>query len=121
MDTNDSDCRPHITSKKRWSRWKMRMMTKMRICDRWAEYCYYISLSIHGTARFWAAKRGAFRMHALMTGALGTSKQAMHRGELGKHEDWRWVFNSVLRLLRGLYSMIAWPLQIPQRKVRVRT
>ena len=58
----------------------MRMMTKTRICDRWAEYCYHIYLSIHGTARFWAAKRGAFCMHALMTGALlGTSKQAMHR------------------------------------------
>ena len=88
MDTDDNNFRPHITSKKRWSRWKTRTMTKMQICDRWAkDLPLYSPLhhSWHGTV-FGQRKRVRSAYICIDDGSIignKASKQAMHSGELG--------------------------------------
>ena len=93
MDTDDSDCRPHTLLKKQWSRWKTRMMTKMRICDRWREYFAIIfPLSIHGTRTVFGQRIRGCVLHACIDDGsiIGNqaSKQAMHSASWVKHGDW---------------------------------
>ena len=97
MDTDDSDCRPHTLLKKQWSRWKTRMMTKMRICDRWREYFAIIfPLSIHGTRTVFGQRKRGCVLHTCLhdESIIGNqaSKRCIVRAGLSM-EIGRWVFS----------------------------